>query len=198
MGYRELLQALEEEVDRQIRELQGEASRQREELLEAARLELAARREQVLSEERRRLKDESARALSRARLEQERTLLGEMRRALAELHREAEAQLTTMNDAELVARLLDEIVPELGDGPVEFRVRDGHEEHLRSHLAQRHPQLLARASISGAPEVGGGLVASLAGKQLLDNTLASRLQNAWLLLEPELATSLFGDDHGGL
>jgi vacuolar-type H+-ATPase subunit E/Vma4 len=40
--------------------------------------------------------------------------------------------------------------------------------------------------------------ASLGGRQLLDNTLASRLRNVWQALETEVAASLFGDGHGRL
>jgi vacuolar-type H+-ATPase subunit E/Vma4 len=193
VGYQELLQALEEEVGRQIRELQTQASQERQRLFEAAGLELAARREAVLEQEGRRLNEESARALARARLEQERAILGEMRLRMDELRRAAEARLAAMNDPELLARLLEELVPELGEGPVALRVAEGHEEELRTYLARQHPGLLARATIEGSGDGRGGVEASLGGRQLLDNTLPSRLQNAWQLLEAEIAAMLFGD-----
>ena len=195
MGYRELLQALEEEVDRQIRELRAEASQEHQRLLDTTRLEMAARREKVLEEERRRLQEDSARALSGARLEQEHAILGEMRRQMAELQREAEARLPAMNDRDLLTRLVDEVVPELGEGPVEFRVGNGHEEHVRGHLSRHHPGLLQRATINGSPDVRGGVEVSLGGRQILDNTLPSRLQNAWQLLQPEIAAILFAGGH---
>ena len=198
MGYRELLQALEEEVGRQIRERLAGASQERERLLEATRQELTAMRKRVLEEERRRLEEELARALSRARLEMEHVILGETRRQMAELLREAEARLPAMNDADVLTRLVDEVVPELGEGPVEFRVREGHEEPLRVHLSRHHPGLLPRTTIHGSPDVRGGVEVSLGGRQILDNTLPSRLQKAWQLLEPEIAAILFGEGHGGL
>jgi len=191
MGYRELLQALEEEVGRQIRERRAEASLEERRLLETTHLELAARRDKVLGEERRRLEEQSARALSLARMEQERALLGEMRRQLAELQREAEARLPTMNDAEVLTRLVDELVPDLGEGPIEFRVRAGYEELLKDHLGRNHPGLLPRSTIKISPDSRGGVEAALGARQLLDNTLASRLQNAWQQLEPEIAAMLF-------
>jgi vacuolar-type H+-ATPase subunit E/Vma4 len=197
MGYRELLQALEEEASRQIRERRTEASQERERLLDTTRQELRATRKTVLEEERRRLQAESARALARARLEREHTVLGETRRQMAELQREAAARLPAMNDADVLARLVDEIVPELGDGPIEFQVRDGHEQHLHAHLSRHHPGLLPRAAIRGSPDVPGGVKVSLGGRQILDNTLPSRLQNAWQMLEPEIAAMLFGNGHGG-
>jgi vacuolar-type H+-ATPase subunit E/Vma4 len=196
MGYRELLQALEDEVDRQIRERRDEALREGERLLDTTRQELTAMREKVLDEERRRLEEESARAISRARMELEHAILAEARRQLADLLREAEARLPAMNDADVLTRVVDEIVPELDAGPVEFRVKAGQEEHLRAHLRQHHPGLLPRATIIGSPTIGGGVEVS-GSRQTLDNTLPSRFQKAWQLLEPEIAAILFGESHGG-
>jgi vacuolar-type H+-ATPase subunit E/Vma4 len=190
VGYRELLAALEEEVSRQIGELRAEAARERERILDEARAELTVRRERVLAEERRQLAEDAARAMSGARLEQQRALLGEMRRQLAELRREAEASLASLNDAELLARLVEEIVPELGDGPLVFRVEPGHEPDLERYLRQKHPALLSRSTIESSPQRRGGVEVLLATKQRLDNTLGSRLENAWRQLEPEIAAIL--------
>ena len=198
MGYRELLQALDDEVGRQIRERRSAASQERQRLLDTTRQELTATRDKVLEEERRRLEEESARALSRARMELEHAILGETRRQMAELLREAEVRLPAMNDADVLTRLVDEVVPELDAGPVEFRVRAGQEEHLRAHLSRHHPGLLPRATVIGSPNARGGVEVSLGGRQILDNTLPSRLQKAWQLLEPEIAAILFGEGHGGL
>src|SRR5512139_839651 len=151
MGYRELLQALEDEVGRQIRERRAEALRERERLLDTTHQELTAMREKVLDEEQRRLEEESARALSRARLELEHAILAETRRQMAELLREVEVRLPAMNNADVLTRLVDEIVPELDAGPAEFRVRAGQEEHLRAHLRRHHPGLLPRATVVGSP-----------------------------------------------
>jgi vacuolar-type H+-ATPase subunit E/Vma4 len=197
MGYRELLRALEEEVDRQIRERRAEASQECKRLLDTTRQELTAMREKVLDEERRRLEEKSARAISRARMELEHAILGEMRQQMAELQLEAEARLPAINDADVLTRLVDEVVSELGEGPVEFRVRVGQEDHLRSHLSRHHPELLPRVTIIGSPDVHGGVEVCLGGRQLLDNTLPSRLQNACQFLEPEIVAILFGEGHGG-
>jgi vacuolar-type H+-ATPase subunit E/Vma4 len=151
----------------------------------------------VLEEERHRLEAESVRALSRARLARDHAILGEMRRQMAEVRRKAEARLPAMDDAEVLARLVDEVAAELGDGPLEFQVRDGHEEHLRVHLGLQHPHLLPRATIHGSPDDRGGVLVALGGRQILDNTLPSRLQNAWQALEPEIAALLLGEGHGG-
>jgi len=191
MGYRELLQALEEEVGRQIRERRAEASEESRRLLETTRTELGAKRDKVLGEERRRLAEESARTLSRARLEQGRATLGEMRRQMTELRSAAEARLPTVNDPDLLARLVDEVLPELGEGALLFRVREGDERHLESHLRLVHPGLLARSAIEGSPDVRGGVEVLVGGRQRFDNTLRSRLEKAWQQLEPEIAARLF-------
>jgi vacuolar-type H+-ATPase subunit E/Vma4 len=191
MGYRELLQALEEEVARQVRERRAEAAQEEQGVLEAARGEIRARRESVLEQERRRLADEATRALSLARLEQGRALLAQMRRAMEELRGAAASRLASMNDADLVTRLVDELVPELGPGALVFRVKPGYEPALEAHLRLKHPELLARATIQASREVGRGVEVTHGGRERLDNTLPSRLQNAWLQLEPQLAALLF-------
>jgi vacuolar-type H+-ATPase subunit E/Vma4 len=194
VGYRELLQALEEEVGRQIRERRAQASRECQLLLDTARGELTAGREKVLAEERRRQAEETARALSRARLEEERAILGEMRRLMEDVRHEAERRLPSLNDPELLGRLVDEVVPELGEGPIQFRVREGGEEHLAAHLGRNHPGLLPRSKIVGTPDVRGGVEVSLGGRQRFDNTLRARLLVAWQRLEPEIAALLFRPD----
>jgi vacuolar-type H+-ATPase subunit E/Vma4 len=191
MGYRELLQALDEEVNRQINERRRDAVRQQRQLLETARAELSARREQVLAEERRRLSEESAGALSRARLEQERAVLCDMRRQMADLRSAADARLPSMNDLDLLTRLVDEVVPELGEGALLFRVKAGDEPLLEIHLRLRHPDLLSRSAIEGSPDICGGVEVSVAGRQRFDNTLHSRLLAAWEHLEPQIAALLF-------
>jgi V/A-type H+-transporting ATPase subunit E len=199
MGYRELLQALEEEVGRKIQEGRAAAAREESLVLETARAEIRARRVEALETERRRLAEEKARRLSSARLEQARALLAQMRRQMSELLGEAEARLAALNDRDLLARLVEELVPELGEGPVVLRVRPGYERQLESHLQRHHTDLLARATIEGSTDVGGGVEASLGERQRLDNTLASRLQSAWRQLEPEIAAILFeqeGDEPG--
>jgi vacuolar-type H+-ATPase subunit E/Vma4 len=64
---------------------------------------------------------------------------------------------------------------------------------LGDHLARMHPALFRRATLSGSPAVGGGLEVVVAGRQVLDNTLASRLASAWQGLEAEVAARLFGE-----
>jgi vacuolar-type H+-ATPase subunit E/Vma4 len=194
VGYRELLQALEEEVGRQIRERLREAAQQQRQLVETTRAELSARREEVLAEEGRRLAEESARALSRVRLEQEGALLREMRRQMADLRGAADARLPTVNDPDLLMRLVEEVVPELGEGALLFRVKEGYEHALEDHLRLAHPALLARSTIEGSPDVCGGVEVSVAGRQRVDNTLPSRLQAAWEQLETDIAALLFANE----
>ena len=198
MGYQELLHALEDEVARQIRELQAETAHARQRLIDETRRQLAAKREEILERERRRLDEEAGRTLSQARLERERAVLTEMRHLLAELRREAEDRLSALGGTALLAGLVDELIPECGEGPLEFRVGEGCEEDLRNHLLAHHAEIMSRARIVGSKEIRGGVKASLGGRQLLDNTLPARIEKAWQALEGEVAVLLFGEGHGGL
>lgn len=199
MGYTELLKALEDEVARQARGVEEEAEREASRLIEEARRDLAAAREAATLAEGRRLDVEAARALARARLDAEREALVQKRRILDDLRREADAALERPEDPELLARLADEVIAEClecGEGAVEFRVASGDAGPLRAHLAARHPSLLARATVTGTPEVRGGVEVRVGGL-VLDNTLAGRLAKAWPLLEGAVAARLFGEGRGG-
>ena len=198
MGYVELLQALEEEVERQVREIQEEAERDARRILEETRHGLAAEREELLGRERRRLDGEGRGELARARLGADRELLAEMRHLLEGLRREAESRLPALEDPFVLPRLVEELVPELGQAPLEFRVARRHQEHLRRYLAETHPALLARATIIASDDLGGGVEVALGDRADLDNTLASRLDRAWELLEGEIAALLFGAGDGAV
>ncbi len=196
MGYVELLRALEEEVERQIREIQEEADREARGILEETRRQLAAEREEVLARERRRLDEEGRGKLTRARLAAERELLVEMQQLLEGLHHEAESRLPALEDSSILSRFVEELVPELDEAPLEFRVARGHEEFLRKYLAATHPELLARATIIARDDLDGGVEVALGDRADLDNTLTSRLDKAWELLEGETAALLFGAGDG--
>lgn len=198
MGYHELLRALEDEVERQIRQIEADADEACRRLDAKVHRDLAARRDAALAAEARRLDDEAQRAVGRARFEQARTLLAEQRRLLAGLRQEAERRLASLDDAALAARLVDDIAPELGDRPVELRVDRGREAAFVDALSRRHPELARRAIVTGVEGLGGGVVAALdEGRQLLDNSLRSRLEKAWQQLEGELAAELFGEGTRG-
>jgi vacuolar-type H+-ATPase subunit E/Vma4 len=194
VGYQELLKALDDEVERQVRQIEVDAEAACQQLQAATRRELEARREAALAEEERRL-DEHARQLTgRARFEQARALLVEQRRLLDDIRREAERRLSALNDAGLAARFVDEIAPELGEGAVEFRISPGLEEGFVAALSRLHPMLAQRATVVGEEGLGGGVVAVLdGGRHLLDSSLPSRLDKAWQQMEGELSAQLFGD-----
>jgi vacuolar-type H+-ATPase subunit E/Vma4 len=198
VGYQELLQALEEEVRRKSRELEGEAARERERLLEETRRRHAREREKALAGERRRLDEETDRLVARLRLEQARARLSEKRRLMAALRREAEARLRASKDPGLLLPLLEELLGEAGEGPIELRVDPEHREFLEGHLSRTHPEILSRATITTSTGLGGGVVMALGQEQLLDNSLPSRLEKAWSLLEDRVAALLFGDGDAGM
>jgi V/A-type H+/Na+-transporting ATPase subunit E len=194
VGYRELFDALQDEVDRQIHRLEADTDQECQRLLTDAHREVTAARQEALARERQRLDEADRRALGLARLEEARALLAEERRLLAELHEEAEGRLPALNEPALLQRLINELEPELGDGSVELRVDPGCEAALTSDLVQHHAALARRAIVSGTASVGGGVVAVLdGGRQILDNSLPSRLEKAWQQLESVVATDLFGE-----
>lgn len=198
MGYRELLGALEDEVKRQLRQIEAETDQACERLTAETRRELTARRQEAFAQEGQRLDEETGRAVSRARFEQARTLLTEQRRLLADLRQEAERRLPELDSPTLLVRLVGELETELEDGPVELRVSFGQEAALEHELARCHPELGRRATVIGADGLNGGVVATLeGGRQLLDNSLSSRLESAWQQLEAEVAADLFGDTNDG-
>jgi vacuolar-type H+-ATPase subunit E/Vma4 len=110
---------------------------------------------------------------------------------MADLQSEAQARLPTLNGPDLLTRLVDELVPELGEGSIVFRVRQGDEKPLAGHLRRSHAGLLPRSTIQASADIDGGVEVSLEGRQRLDNSLRSRLLSAWQQLEPEIAALLF-------
>lgn len=198
MGYHELLEALDDEVERQVRRIEADAEASCQQLQAGTRRELEARRDAALADEERRLEEHARQRIGRARFEQARALLVEQRRLLDDIRHEAERRLAALDDAGLAARFVGEIAAELGDGAVEFRVGPGQEAGLVAALWRLHPGLAPRATVVGDEGLGGGVVAVLdGGRQLLDNSLPSRLEKAWQQMEGELSAQLFGDSTGG-
>jgi vacuolar-type H+-ATPase subunit E/Vma4 len=196
VGYPELLGALEEEVVRQIRQLDEDTADECRRLVASARERVAAERRDALARERRRLDDEERRAVGSARLEQARSVLADERRLLADLRREAEGRLPALDDLVLIARLLDELAPELSGGPVELRVRRDREAAVRE-LVNCNRRLGDRVTVRGIDTAGGVLASLEGGRVLLDNSLESRLDRAWAQMEPIVAADLFGETDVG-
>ncbi|MEW5850097.1 MAG: V-type ATP synthase subunit E [Myxococcota bacterium] len=195
MGLRELVQALEQDVARQVHAAREESARNAQQLVADTRREVAEERARALAQAVERLAEAERRALAELGREARREELVEMRRLLDELRAELTTRLAAARDATLANRLLDEVAGEVGEGPVEVQVDASLVEAVRQHLAARHPDLARRARVSPA-RVGGGVMVS-SGQQSWDNTLPSRLERAWMALEPELARTLFGRADAG-
>ena len=189
MGYLELLRVLGEEAAREVREVRATAERERAAILARAQEEAAAAREALVIRARAEADARRRSQLESLALERERALLVERRRLLADLHGEVLQRLRTSGTPELDARLLAELLPEVGDGPFEVVVDPGGEEPVRAALAAAGPGVAARATVRAAPERRGG-VAVVAGRRVLDDTLPARLERAWPELEAALATIL--------
>jgi vacuolar-type H+-ATPase subunit E/Vma4 len=125
-----------------------------------------------------------------AALERDRALLVEKRALLETLRCEVEAHLPAPAGADVLARLLPEVLAEVGEGPFRLVVDPGEEEACREILARERPGLLARAEIRAAPGPRGGVEAHC-GRRVLDDTLRARLERAWPALESDLAAILF-------
>jgi V/A-type H+-transporting ATPase subunit E len=199
VAYQDLLHALEEDVARQADELRETAARDRVRMLDEAWSRAAAEREQALSRLRAELDAKRQRALAQASLRHAREVLMEKRRLLADLQTQTRAKLSSSKAPEVLARLIDELIPEVGDGPVELVVDPGQEQACSEHLRRAHPEILDRCTVRAAASPRGGVEAVLGARGVLDNSFPARLANAWPQLESRVATALFGAElHGAV
>jgi V/A-type H+-transporting ATPase subunit E len=183
---------LEEEAAREARDLRAAAERERERIVSDARAAARAAREALLARERAEAEVRRRAALESIALERDRALLAERRRLLDELREEIERRLSAVGSPALDARLLAEVLPEAGDGPLEVVVDPGAEEAARAALAALSPALAGRAAIRSAGRRRGGIEV-VTGRRVLDDTLPSRLARAWPDLESELERLLVGE-----
>jgi V/A-type H+-transporting ATPase subunit E len=190
VGYPELLRVLEEEAAREASDVRAAAGRERERIVAEARAASRAAREALLARERAEGEARRKAALESLALRRERALLVERRKLLDRLGDVVRARLAASGTAELDARLLAELLPEAGDGPLEILVDPGAEDAARAALEAASPGSAARAVVRAAPARRGG-VEVVAGRRVLDDTLPSRLERAWPEIEAELAAILF-------
>lgn len=184
MGYPELVRVLREEARREAGEVRAAGLAEAAGTVEEARRAAGAAREALLARERAEREARRRAALEALALDRERALLFERRRLLEGLRADVERALAGAGSAELDARLLAEVLPEAGDGPIEVVVDPGREEAARAALAGR-----AGAVVRAAAAARGG-VEVVAGRRVLDDTLPARLERAWPELEAELAELL--------
>jgi V/A-type H+-transporting ATPase subunit E len=189
VGYPELLRVLGEEAAREARGVRAAADRERAAILARAREKAAAVREALVARAGSEADARRRSQLESIALERERALLVERRRLLDDLREEVLRRLRTAGTPELDARLLAELLPEVGEGTFEVIVDPDAEEGGRAALAAAGPAVTARATVRAAPERRGG-VAVVAGRRVLDDTLPARLERAWPDLEAELAAIL--------
>ncbi len=208
MAYDALLRVVEEEAAHEVERIRDGARRERERILAEARAAAATARQAVVARER--AAGEARRRGSRERLAlaRERTLLVERRRLLSEVVAAAWSRVVNppdppapardadgghaQDELALLARLIGELLPELPDGPFELEVDPGAGPAARETLARLAPHAAARATVIEAAAFRGGVQAT-SGRLVLDDTLVSRLERAWPVLEPELARRLFGE-----
>src|SRR5512133_2224023 len=151
MGYPELLRVLGDEAAREARDVVDAARREAVRVVDEARQLAIAARDALLAHERAEAGARRHAALESVALERERALLFERRKLLEALRAEAVLRLPAAGSAALDARLLAELLPEAGDGPIEVVVDPGREDAARAALAGR-----AGAVVKAAPQARGG------------------------------------------
>jgi V/A-type H+-transporting ATPase subunit E len=196
VGYPELLRVLGEEAAREARDALAAGARERERILAEARSAAASARDAMATRERAEAEAARRAAVEAAALARERTLLVERRRHLGELRAEVLRRLGAEGGPELDARLLPEVLAEVGGGSLEIEVDPDAETAVRSALLRLDPAVALRAVVRAAPSPRGGVRArcGVAGRRELDDTLPARLERAWTDLEAELAELLFSED----
>jgi V/A-type H+-transporting ATPase subunit E len=192
VGYPELLRVLEEEAARETRALRDGAEREAARILAEARAAADAARAALLERERAACEARRRAEEERIALDRERVLLRERRRLLEEVRAEAARRLAAAGSPALDARLLAEVLPEVGPGAFEVVGDPGAEEALRAALAAIDPGAAARGAVRAAEARRGGVLV-VVGRRVLDDTLPARLERAWPDLEPEVAAILEGN-----
>jgi V/A-type H+-transporting ATPase subunit E len=177
---------IEEEAGREEREVRAAAEGEAARLVEEARAGAAVAREAVLARARADAERAVREAEERHALARDRALLVERRQLLDGLRVEIAVALRAASTPALDAALLAEVLPEVGEGPLEVIVDPGAEEAARRALAALDAVAAARATVRAAPERRGGVVV-IAGRRVLDDSLPARLARIWPDLEPELA-----------
>ena len=193
MGYPALLRVLEEEAAREAREIRAAAEREAIRIVADARVAARAAHEGLLVRERAAVEARSRVARESLAFDRERALLGERRRQLEALRVEVLGRLSRSGTPELDARLLAEVLPEAGEGPIEIVVDPGAEEAARAAVARLAPGAALRATVRAAPVRRGG-VEVVCGRRVLDDTLSARLEHAWPEIEADLAAILMGGE----
>jgi V/A-type H+-transporting ATPase subunit E len=191
VGYPELLRVIEDEADREEREVRAAAEREAARVISEARRAADAAREAAVARARAEAERVVREAEERHALARERGLLVERRRLLEALRAEVTGALCAASSPALDAALLAEVLPDAGPGPLEVIVDPGAEDAARRSLAALDPAAAARTTVRPAGTARGG-VAVVSGRLVLDDTLPARLDRLWPDLEPELAGILEG------
>jgi V/A-type H+-transporting ATPase subunit E len=186
VGYPELLRVIEDEADREARELRAAAEREAARVLAEARRAAEADREAVVGRARAEAERAVREAEERHALARDRGLLVERRKLLEGLRSEVATALRAATSPQLDAALLAELLPDVGPGPLEVIVDPGAEDAARRALAALDAGVSARATVRAAPAARGG-VTVVSGRLVLDDTFPARLARLWPDLEPELA-----------
>jgi V/A-type H+-transporting ATPase subunit E len=194
VAYGDLLRALEDEVREQRRALEEGARREAEGIaLEGRRLSAAAR-EEALARAAAAGEAEREKARREAALEEERALLAERRALLDRVRNRARDVLASRSTPALTLRLLEEALADDDGAPLAVTCDPGHGEAVRAWLGRERPAAAPRTRIEERSSPVGGVEVAVGDLLVVDDTLPSRLDRAWPVLEVALARSLLGSD----
>ena len=197
MAIKDIIAALEEEVQVKRLEIIGRANRQAEQIINEANRQA----EQAREEQQHRLfgnaQAEEARVIQQASFAKQSTL-AEARESLAsEVFAEAEEKLIALADSNAYEPILRNLIVESWEaasslnGDRVILVRDA-DRQLATKIAN---EMSLKASIENSNIKGGGvIIASADRRQRLVNTLLSRLEKAKPFLAPQIAGILWQDD----
>jgi len=186
----ELLKKIEEEGEREARQILKEAEEEARRRLEEAERELARWREEALKQARAQIEGEKRLIISRARAKAREVVLrakGEAaERLFEELSKEAAGlRADSGKYQEFLKRCLKEAESEI-EGPLVLQI-DPQDEQIIKTLLEGTPH-----KIGGRLKTLGGFIATNErGDLLVDNRLETRIANLRQRYRPELSTALF-------
>lgn len=186
----ELLKKIEEEGERQVRQILEEAEEEAKHRLEEAERELARWREEALKQARAQIEGEKRLIISRARAKAREVVLRAKGEAAERLFEELSKEAAGLRSEpekyrQFLERCLKEAEGEI-EGPLVLQI-DPQDEGIIKELLAGTPH-----KIGGQLKTLGGFVATNErGDLLVDNRIETRIANLRQRYRPELSVALF-------
>lgn len=191
MAIEDIFRALEEQADRDVEAVLGEARQHADAILDEAKRDADRTHEQRVAEAERIAKIRSAQGLNHARLEARKRVAAAKERAVSDAFTEARARLATVRGRDDYPTLFRALLSEALEGVTgEFEVVvDPADQGLASKvLADLGVQAAVRAD---TPMSGGVILSSRGDRVLRRNTLEDRLEKFEGIAQADVAEILF-------